>query len=86
MSTITVLYTCHACGVTKQPVECRAREEHEDLIEWMNKVRWRVAKDHTRRSLLCEESKCDLMIPAPADSRWVGEKDGPLPGGPADAR
>lgn len=77
MSTLKVLYTCQACGIVKRPVTVRCRRETEDLMAWMGLVQRRVGDDHRSQSPTCHSSKCDLMIPAPEGSRWVGEKDAP---------
>jgi hypothetical protein len=72
---ITIYYHCKACGLVKRPVEVPARPSEQDLKEWMEIVKQRVADDHTMKSLTCESRHCDLLIPVPpagGEKTWIG--------------
>lgn len=74
MTTITVLYTCHGCGLTKVEVEVPVRPDTMDVVTWLQMVLGPpLAADHRRRSPLCVSDKHDLMIP---------HNDRPYVGGP----
>ncbi len=62
MLTITVLYSCAGCGLTKTDLRVPARTE-EDVVAWIEGLRPRIAEDHHKRSPHCGSELCDLMIP-----------------------
>lgn len=60
--TITVLYSCTGCGLTKVPLDVPTREA-ETITDWMDATMRCVGVDHRRRSVTCTSQTCDLMIP-----------------------
>lgn len=78
METITCQFSCDGCGLRSHPVEVRAREQDEDIIEWMeNTVGRSVAFEHLVMSPTCRaQGVRDLKIPLPpegeGEDKWVG--------------
>lgn len=69
---ITVLYSCAMCGAKDRPVQCDAREAAQNVVDWVERVAMEaVGRDHFARN--CLAKTCDLKIPAPADSDWIGQ-------------
>lgn len=70
---ITVLFTCHACGLQRCRVLVRARGEHEDVRAWVEVVAAKCGERHAFLSPHCPERKVDLAIPMPTEkSHGVG--------------
>lgn len=63
-STVTVLYSCDACGLFKRPVAVPARAA-EDIIVWMEQVMAQaVSDDHRRVAPCCQaRSMSEFWIP-----------------------
>ena len=60
---ITVLYSCHACGLKRIEVDVLARE-NEDVVAWMDAVGHKLSEDHARKSPHCRpQTLSDVMIP-----------------------
>lgn len=68
---ITVLYSCHGCGLRDRGVVVMAREPGESLEAWMSLCRAQVASDHWTSMPHCHSRVCDLKIPYAG--RGVGE-------------
>lgn len=62
---ITVLFTCHKCGLQRVQVIVRARGEGEDIRSWMDVVAEKCGQRHAFLSPACLERKADIAIPAP---------------------
>lgn len=72
MTGIGVKYSCAGCGIVRQAVIVQAREEGQDVVDWMERTVWRVHQDHRSRSPQCREAAMsELLIPA-ADRRIIG--------------
>jgi hypothetical protein len=72
--TIVVCYSCPLCGLSRVTCTVPAREDHEEVIAWMDATVLRLGADHHARSPHCHPPRLmDVMIP------WLG--DGPI-GGP----
>jgi hypothetical protein len=69
---ITVLFTCHGCGLQRVRVLVRARERGEDLILWMQAVRAAVTKRHAGLAATCGKPEFDLAIPVAREGDGVG--------------
>ena len=66
-------YSCFKCGIHRQTVTVRARED-EDIAEWLEKVcAAALSADHDRRSPHCRITKLDeVMIPVSEDCDKIG--------------
>lgn len=65
--TITVLYSCPACGLVDAPVTLPERAPDEDVLQWMETVVEATSRDHRRRSPDCHPQQLrNLKIPLPA--------------------
>lgn len=61
--TVTVLYSCHLCGLIKIPVEVKARGE-ENISAWMDFLGHALADDHQKRNPNCHpKTFSSVMIP-----------------------
>jgi hypothetical protein len=70
--TITVMYSCPECALTKVSCIVPAREE-EDVLVWMDETIRLVAADHDRRSPRCHPKTLkDLYIPMPPGTDRIG--------------
>lgn len=69
---VTVLYSCHGCGLTQQPCEVDARGDKEDIMSWMEHVQFQVGQNHHFKSPGCASRVCDLMIPITGVDRIGG--------------
>lgn len=67
-------FDCKRCGVRGVSFSVRGRESEEDLIKWMNEVvRVGMRDAHKAFAPHCDSGKCDLMIPCPKGSEWIGQ-------------
>lgn len=55
--TITVLYSCHFCGLTDIPVQVAARLPGDDLMAWMDQMGRVLSTDHFQRKPDCRPTK-----------------------------
>lgn len=71
--TITVLYSCRACGLVDRPVRVKARET-EDVVVWFEKVMGpALANDHRERSPGCSSmTASDVKVPIGGADRVGG--------------
>lgn len=70
--TITVLYSCHLCGLTDIPVPVPARTD-EDVLVWMEQTGGLLSRDHDQRSPLCHPDKLsNVKIPMTGTDRVGG--------------
>jgi hypothetical protein len=71
--TITVLYSCRWCGLTKVSADVPSRlEEHVEV--WMRQTAEYVMRDHIKRSPNCAAPVIsELMIPMPSHDARVGD-------------
>jgi hypothetical protein len=70
--TITVLYSCPACGLADMPVPVPARTD-EDVLKWMDATVRACCDDHRRRSPECRPTELyDLKIPMTGADRVGG--------------
>lgn len=70
---IGIVYSCDGCGLKDAVVELPYRESEEDVVTWLQtKVGAAVGQDHARRSPKCRSETCDLRIPMPPGTQWVG--------------
>lgn len=70
--TITVLYSCHKCGLKDVGVELKARTD-EDLMDWMDMMGRSLSADHDRRSPGCVIQKLSYVkIPMAGRDRVGG--------------
>jgi hypothetical protein len=69
---ITVLFTCHKCGIQRVRVPVKERTPGQDIKEWMDSVMVECGKVHKRISGRCDSRHLDLAIPVP-DKGPVGE-------------
>lgn len=68
---ITVLFTCHRCGLQLVRVEVPIRQAGQDIRHWMEQTAALCGRRHDAlsRKLLprgCPDRKVDLAIPLPA--------------------
>ncbi len=61
---LEIMYSCKGCGLEKQKLNVRHREEDEPIGVFVEYIARRIATDHTWRSPRCTSQACDLMIPA----------------------
>jgi hypothetical protein len=62
--TLTVRYTCTACGLHQVPCQVPARADTDDLRLWVGETLTLVATDHRRRSPACRATALtSLLIP-----------------------
>lgn len=62
--TTTVQYSCDLCGLKDIPVEVKAREKDDDILDWMTKIGYDLAEDHNKRSLQCSpKTLSNIKIP-----------------------
>lgn len=78
-SSITVIFTCHKCGLQRVRVLVPVRGRKQDLKSWMDRVTELCGKRHTALSPTCTERKCDLAIPTPLEGDGVGMSSMPVP-------
>lgn len=64
---ITVMFTCHGCGLQAAHVQVTKRAKNEKITDWMPKVQQAVANRHSFLSPNCTKRECDLAIPLPDD-------------------
>lgn len=69
---ITVMYTCHLCGIVKAKVWVPERGQ-EDVIAFTERTALLCGQDHDARSPKCQAGKLDLWIPVPAGAERIGE-------------
>ena len=71
--TISVLYSCHQCGLKKIAVAVPARTD-EDVVVWVETIMGRrLAGDHAQRSPHCHPDTLDeVMIPMTGTDRVGG--------------
>lgn len=62
---ITVLFTCHKCGVQRVRALVRARRRDEDVRDWMLVAGQACGNRHGQVSPQCPQRELDLAIPAP---------------------
>lgn len=70
---VTVMFDCKACGLVKHPVQVPARTT-EDVCDWVAKVGVWVGDEHRKVSPLCSSRTCDLYLPNPAGSEFIGQQ------------
>lgn len=75
---ITVYFTCHQCGLVKQPVQVPAREnpDVEAVVHWVkNIVAGCISREHDRLSPNCKiKTISDVMIPNPPEAEFIGQQ------------
>jgi len=70
--TITVLYSCPECGLSRVPCDVPARGD-EDVLVWMKQTLAVVSRDHDRRSPHCRPRQLvDLHVPMTSVDRIGG--------------
>lgn len=70
--TVTVLYSCHVCGLTDIPVPVPARTD-EDVLVWMEQTGGLLSQDHAQRSPLCHpKTLSNVKIPMTGADRVGG--------------
>lgn len=69
---ITVMFTCHRCGVEKAKVSVRDRGKDEDVVVYVQDIMNEVGDAHSLRSPDCPERKVDLYLPFDKESGRVG--------------
>lgn len=70
MRTVTVFYKCK-CMKEEVSVEVEERGFQEDIEEFMHRLVWTLAGDHTRRSPLCRATKMEYAK-VPVTDKGVG--------------
>lgn len=70
---VTVMFTCHICGITKHRVEVPARTT-EDVMEWTHNTAYLCGIEHKKLSPSCTEDKADLYLPAPPEAEFIGQQ------------
>lgn len=70
---LTVRYSCHACGIEKAEVPVRYRSSSEEVLDWMLQVLTpALLADHDSRSPHCRpEGLDDVMIPI-TGAQYIG--------------
>lgn len=64
MSRIRVMFTCRMCGIEREGVDVRARDEWQDILDWMETVKRTLSIAHSERSATCVATKMDeVWIP-----------------------
>ena len=79
-SVITVLFTCHRCGLQRVRVNVPARGSQQHIMQWMVEVvSAKVGARHSFLSPDCPEWKYDLAVPLPSnESDGIGMSADPL--------
>jgi hypothetical protein len=67
MNFITVLHTCHGCGLQRCRVLVAARRPDEDITKWMEYVGIQIGKHHYNLAPTCTAETADIAIPLPPD-------------------
>lgn len=79
MKTITVLYSCKGCGAKDEKVEVEARLEPdlEPVLEWMEKVKIAISKQHRRNHISCRATTTEVVkLPmgnVDDPNNWIGK-------------
>lgn len=55
-TTLTVFYSCFACGLDDVMCEAPVRQKYEDVFVWMEKLSYVLSDDHDARSPECHVS------------------------------
>lgn len=63
-------FHCHVCGDHEFGV--RWRQNGEDIASWIELVKVAVGATHLARSPKCPSTECDLKLPMPAGSPFLG--------------
>jgi hypothetical protein len=64
MNTITVKYSCGACGIHRRDVDVPEREDLENVLAWMDRVTPVLVADHKATSPGCTPRVfTELLIP-----------------------
>lgn len=72
MATISILYSCHQCGLNDVAVAVRLREPHEDVLRWMDLVGLELSRDHDMKSPGCRiTSLSEVKIPV-TGAEYIG--------------
>jgi hypothetical protein len=80
MSGMTVLFTCHKCGLQRVRVEVPLRTEGQDIVEWTQQTAQYCGDRHALLSPKCDEGKLDLIIPLPKnETDAIGVSAPPVP-------
>ena len=66
-STITVLFTCHKCGLQRVRLEVTKRKSDEDVADWVKTVAQNCGDRHCFLAPQCPERQVDLLIPMPVN-------------------
>lgn len=69
---VRCLFSCHGCALKDHPVNVRERRDREDLLAWLDMVRFAIAREHRRVSPACAARECDLKIPLTSTDRIGG--------------
>jgi hypothetical protein len=71
--TITCMYSCNLCGLTKVKVEVPARGSDEDIKHYLEQVAATcLSEDHARRSPHCRpETLSEVYIPT-TGAKYIG--------------
>lgn len=69
---ITVLFTCHGCGLIDAKSHIRYRRPDEKIEDWMKEVQQQVGLTHSLLSRECKTRCCDLKIPLDSKDQQHG--------------
>lgn len=70
---LACFYTCKKCGQEKVPFEVRARQENEELQDWMMRVGMTAQHAHDVKQLFCNAQDIKILTPHMEGARWIGD-------------
>ena len=73
---VKVKFSCNTCGIRQQEVLVPARQDKDDLKDWLDATRLAVEVHHQVLSGECASDKVDLMIPVENEDpkAWIGRE------------
>lgn len=76
---ITVLFTCHTCGLQHVRTVVPSRRKGQDVIDWVNSAMVLCAARHKQLNPNCGTGHLDLAIPQPLnEGDGLGESAAPV--------
>jgi len=71
--TISVLYSCHKCGLKDVKVQVPIREPNEDVKSWMDTTAILLGDDHNAKNPHCFLTELsEVKIPIPVGTEMLG--------------
>ena len=70
------VFNCSVCGLTNVVTYVELRKKNEDIARWIKKKVIRAAYvQHCIRSMNCNATSVDVILPTPDGATYIGELD-----------